>query len=300
MTGRLKHIALFVISFVAIASLGIAESVNQYTWIEPGFSELGSKKNLRVLVPTVPLSPSDEHALDDGNVITRLLEGPTGLKMGYMRFFAPYDPVTTWMVITDLDHFSMVSPDFPKTGSLSDKRNTFMPYVFDSAVCMENNKMGMYQLVIMPFVAPRKTNIQNFNDNSAFPWESSWKTAKSPRCLEMRNPEMQKMYGDRAIVVAKNRGAWLISPLPKKFRRTPADINRSDVIYFVDTNPGGDIGKITALVNKALSVALPAVRDNTLNHCKNWVHHLETYHTPKDLENYLKWKAAYKKAMTEK
>jgi hypothetical protein len=154
----------------------------------------------------------------------------------------------------------------------------------------------MGQLLVMPFVAPRKLCIQRFHNSNGFPFESTWKLAGDACCEEGRNPEMQEYY-DEAVSLKKNVGAWNIAPLPKKFRKTEADIMRTDCIYYVDTDPGGDLSKMKTLVNKAQSVALPKVAENVNFHCKNWEKYLAKHYGAGMVQKYKAWVTEYKQAM---
>lgn len=281
--------------FCAVLILAFVGSVAAYTWQSFGFAEGQSPK---LKVPTVTLSAAEENKLYEGKPIAKLLDGPDGLKQGYLRFFAPFDPVTAFMVVTDADHFSMEDPAFPKTGSITDKKRTFMPYTFDAATCVENGEPRMNQLLVMPFVDPRRLCIKRYHSTSAFPWESYWTLASDKECCKSKmNPAMKK-YFDNAVYLQKNTGCWHISPLPKKFLKSDADIMRSDLVYFVDTNPGGDLGKIKAIVNKATSIALPTLVDNVNFHGKRWEQYLAKHHGPAMVAKYKEWVEQYKQSMT--
>lgn len=141
-------------------------------------------------IPSISLSEADLALLSSGKPVTRLLDTPGGLKASYMRIFLPVDPPTIWHIVTDIHHFSMVSPQYPKNGSLTDKRQTFMPYVFDSSVC-ENGRY-LYQLLVMPVIAPRQFTLKRFANRTAFPWESKWSQEPEMRCPDKLNPQMEK------------------------------------------------------------------------------------------------------------
>ena len=277
--------------------LASALTVTAYEWNSFGFEDKGASKSLKLNIPDIALTPKEEQALYDGKPIAKLLDAPGGLKKGYLRFFAPFDPVTAWMVVTDAAHFDLVDPSFPKSGSLTDQRRTYMPYTFDVTDCVEDGREKMYQLLVMPVVSPRKLCINRYHNADGFPWESYWTKADHMCCLDKADPKIKAKYFDKAVTLEKNNGAWHISPLPKKFRKTEADLMRTDLIYFVDTNPGGDLGKIKAVVNKATSVALPALQENVLFHGKRWEPFLAKYHGAAMVQKYKTWQAQYKEAM---
>ncbi len=157
----------------------------------------------------------------------------------------------------------------------------------------------MFQLLVMPLVAPRKMCINMKKDISSFPWEAAWNKHEGLCCEDKMKPEM-KPFLKKAVLLKKNVGTWHISPLPAKFRKSDADIMRTDCIYYVDSNPGGDLSKLKSIVNKAQSVALPALMKNVLFHGKGWEGHLKKYHGPEMTAKYKNWQLEYKKAMSQK
>ena len=294
-----KRIWFLVVAAVFTLALTVV-SVSAYQWETFGFDQPGDARAVKMKVPNIALTPKEEEALYAGKPIAKLLDAPGGLKKGYLRFFAPFDPVTAWMVVTDAKHFDLEDPAFPKSGSLTDRRRTFMPYSFDVATCKKDGKEMMYQLLVMPIVAPRKLCINRYHNTDAFPWESFWWRADQMCCQDKAKPDLVKKYHGKAVELTKNNGTWHIGPLPKKFRRTEGDIMRTDCIYFVDTNPGGDLGKIKAVVNKATSVALPALMNNVLFHGKRWESFLAKHHGPAMVQKYKQWQDQYKQSMAGK
>ena len=292
-------LAILLLLFIGILLTRVPPA-SSFGWGSFGFEELGSAKKVKIAVPEITLTPAEEQKLLAGKPVARLLNAPGGLKIGYLRFFAPFDPITTWMVVTNAEHFKLVDPAFPKTGSLTEKRRSYMPYVFDAATCSEDGQGKMFQLLVMPVVSPRKLSIDRFHDAAAFPYESAWTRSQAPCCQDKLDPEMKAKYFDKAVELVKNDGCWHISPLPKKYRKTGADLMRSDVIYYVDSNPGGDLSKLKAIVNKATSVALPTLMDNVLFHGKRWEQYLAKHHGPEMVKKYKAWQAAYRQAMAGK
>jgi len=279
-----------VVTAMLMGTLALA-----FDWSDLGFVNQGMEKKMNQRVPFVELTEKEEKQLYQGKCVARLLESKDALKIGYLRFFAPYDPVTVWMVITDDEHFDLEDPDYPKSGSVWDKKRTFMPYTFDCAICTEKSEKRMYQLLIMPFVAARRLCISRYHDPSEFPWEASWQLADDKLCCHSEmNPAMEKYY-DEAVFLLKNVGAWNISPIPEKFIRKEEDRFKTDCIYYVDTNPGGDLAKLSSIVNRANSIALPKLMDNVIYHCQRWTEHLKKYHDPELMKKYNQWVAAYKK-----
>jgi hypothetical protein len=291
-----RTVAGFIAGF-AMLMLLVSAAVAEMQWGGFGFEDKGDAKAVKVKIPAVKLTEAEKKDLYDGKPITRLLPSPDGLKIGYMRFFAPFDPVTSWMITTDGEHLDLEDPSYPKSGSFTSKKRTFMPYVFDCATCKEGGRDKMFQLLVMPLVKPRKLCINRLHDVSAFPWETAWTLSEGMCCQSGAKPEMKK-YADDAVTLKKNTGAWHIGPLPKEFRKTDADIMRTDFIYYVDTNPGGDLSKLKAIVNKATSIALPALQENVLFHGKTWKAHLAKHHGAAEVAKYKGWVADYTKAMT--
>ena len=245
-------------------------------------------------LPTIPLNEGDLTLLSSGKPVTRLLDTPGGLKASYMRIFLPVDPPTIWHIITDIHHFSIVSPQYPKNGSLTDKRQTFMPYVFDSSAC--ENSRYLYQLIVMPLIAPRQFTLKRSANRTAFPWESKWSQETEMRCQEGLNPQMDK-YRTEAIVTERNEGCWRLSPLSKEFIKSKEDLLKTDCVYYVDTNPGGNLSSLMAIVHKVTEIALPALADNLIFHAKQWDEHMRKHHTSQEYEE---WKAQVRAFKSER
>ncbi len=257
--------------------------------------EIIPNKPMQMTIPKVTMTASQEAKLVAGKPVCLLLDSPDGVKKGYMRVFLPFAPSTVWGVIMDIKHFDLVSPDFPKNGSLTSKRRTFMPYTFDNKVCGANNEY-LYQLLVMPLVSPRHFTMTRHGSRKGFPWESHWRQTKEMKCQDKWNPEMDK-YRKNAVVTAKNDGCWHLSPLPKKFVKTKADLLKTDCHYFVDTNPGGNLGSLMAVVNKATTIAMPALAKNVIFQCSRWEGHLKKHHNADDNKAWKREIADYKKAV---
>ncbi len=257
--------------------------------------EVMPQKVIKMKIPKVALTASEEAKLVEGKPVCKLLDSDAGLKSGFMRVFLPYPPSTVWGVIMDIKHFDLVSADYPKNGSLTSKRRSFMPYVFDSKVCGDKNQY-LYQLLVMPFVDPRHFALTRYGNRRGFPWESHWRQTKDLKCQDEWNPEMNKFRED-AVLTTKNDGAWHLSPLPKKYVKTKEDLLKTDCVYFVDTNPGGNLGAILPIVNKATKIAMPALADNVIFHCERWEDHLKKHHPAADYNAWKKEIADYKKAV---
>lgn len=236
-------------------------------------------------IPEISLSEADRALLSSGKPVTRLLDTPGGFKASYLRIFLPFDPPTIWRIVTDIHHFSMVSPQYPKNGSLTDKRQTFMPYVFDSSAC-ENDRY-LYELIVMPFVAPRQFTLKRSANRTAFPWESKWSQEPEMRCQDKRNPRMEK-YRTEAVTTERNEGSWRLSPLSNEFVKSKEDHLKTDCIYFVDANPGGNLSSLMAIVGKVTEMALPALAENLAFHAKQWDDHMRKHHPSHQYED---WKA---------
>lgn len=287
-----------LIATILIFLIGIAASVHAYQWGAFDYSIKNEAKPMKQKVPKIKLSAAEEQALYEGKPITRLLNSPDGLKRGYLRFFVPYDPVTVWMVVTNAKNFSKTDPSFPKAGSTFDKRRTFMPYTFDATTCVQNGSEMMSQILVMPLVAPRKLCIKRYHNSKGFPWESAWTKVDGMCCEDKMNQEIKDKYFEKAVLLVKNDGCWHIGPLPMKFQKTEADIMRTDCIYYVDTNPGGNLENLKAIVNKATEIAMPSLVENVLFHSKRWEQYLSK-HMPGMLPKYKEWKKQYEQSMKE-
>lgn len=284
----------FAFAAAVAAVLMIAAPILAGWTDEPSF-EVKADRALKLKVPAVTLSEADVAALLAGKPVTRLLEGEGGLKKGWMRLIVPYEPPTVWRVITNVEYFDHQSSEYPANGSLTKKLHTYMPYTFDTATCTENGKWYMYQLLVMPFVDPRHFTLERFNNRAAFPWESTWHQAPEMHCQSGVNPEVEE-YRKSAVATTKNTGTWQIGPLPKEWVKSKEDLLKTDMIYYVDSNPGGNLAAVMPVVNKATKIALPALADSVLFHCKNWSSHAAKYQQ----DDTAKWKgeiAAYRKAV---
>jgi hypothetical protein len=236
-------------------------------------------------IPAISLNEADLSLLSSGKPVTRLLNTSVGFRACYMRIFLPYDPPTLWQIITDIHHFSMVSSEYPKNGSLTDKRQTFMPYVFDSAAC--ENGRSLYQLIVMPLIAPRQYTLKRSSNRTSFPWESKWSQEPEMRCQDALNPQMEK-YRKEAVTTARNEGSWRLSPLPQEFIKSKEDLFKTDCIYFVDSNPGGNLFSLMAIINKVTEIVLPTLAENLIFHAAQWDEHMRKHHTS---HQYEEWKA---------
>lgn len=276
----LSLILVFVTTLLFAFSNPEAEATDSIA----GF-ELKQDRPLMQKIPAISLRESDLALLSSGKPVTRLLDTPRGFKACYMRIFLPFDPPTIWQIVTDIHHFSMVSPQHPKNGSLMDKRQTFMPYVFDSAAC-ENDRY-LYQLIVMPFIAPRQFTLKRSANRTAFPWESKWSQEPEMRCQDKLNPLMEK-YRTEAVSTERNEGSWRLSPLSKEFIKCKEDLLKTDCIYYVDTDPGGNLSSLMAIVNKVTEIVLPSLAENLVFHAKQWDEHMRQHHPS---HQYEEWKA---------
>jgi hypothetical protein len=150
----------------------------------------------------------------------------------------------------------------------------------------------------MPFLAPRRLCIAKEHDANGFPYQSSWKLSEDKACCQSKMNKKFSEYYDKAVYLDSNKGTWHISPLPKKFQKTEADKMRAQLYYYVNTNPGGDMSKITSLINKATLMALPKIASNVNFHGKVWETHLAKHHSAEDVAKWKAWITQYKESMT--
>jgi hypothetical protein len=244
-------------------------------------------------IPAISFTEGEIALLASGRPVTRLLDTPGGLKAGYMRIFLPFDPPTIWQIVSDVKHFSQISPHYLSNGSLTDKRRTFMPYVFDSAAC--EKEMYLYQLLVLPFIAPRQYTLKRHTNQTTFPWESHWVQEPKMRCQDQINTLMDR-YRMEAVTTLRNEGCWHISPLSQGFIRSREDLRKTDCVYYINSNPGGNLSSLMTILNKLTEIVLPALAENLLFHAKHWEDHMKNYHTP---EQYDDWKAQVKAYLAE-
>ncbi|MBZ0272104.1 hypothetical protein K8I61_08710 [bacterium] len=242
-------------------------------WQAAADSKFALAAGRKAPVPDIAFTASEMADLAAGKPVTRLLDGGESTKRGYLRVIVDKEPPTVWRIVTDIDHFDQVSPEYPENKG----RRTFMPYVFDGASCREGGKQYLYHLLVLPLVSPRHFTIERAADREAFPWYVHWKDAPAMKCQDKLDPEMDAHRAD-AVVPAKNLGAWVVNPLPESMVTRPGDRLKSDVTYYVDSNPGGDIGKIAFAVNMATKTALPAVADSLKFHAGRWEAHMKNTH----------------------
>ncbi|MCZ7586870.1 MAG: hypothetical protein M5R36_27955 [Deltaproteobacteria bacterium] len=260
----------------------------------PSFDVRPGKK-MRVAAPAIQMTESEREDFMGGKPVCRLIDTEGEAKAGYMRLMLPYDPPTAWRIVTDVGCFDLQSAEFPKNGSLGEKRRTFMPYVFDSAHCTENGTFYLYQLLVLPFIDPRHFSLDRVPNRDGFPWETSWKQVPGLKCQSGWNKGMDK-FRESAVLTERNVGAWHLSPLPKEFVKSKADLLKTDTVYWVDSNPGGNVGSMTAIVNKATKTALPALADSLLFLGTQFDAHMRKYHID-DLKEWEEERAAYKEAV---
>jgi len=286
--------------YIVILSLVIVSIVVLLTSLTSAGSNVGfsynPSKKFHLQVPDIKLSDEQKESLYQGKPICRLLPGRSGFKSGRMEVVLPFDPVTTFQIVSDIDHFHLVDPSYPSSGSTFRTRKSFMPYVFDGAHCIENGHEYLYQLLVMPLVDPRKYSLTRFHDMTEFPWESAWEASPNLECSGKGNPEMAELAKD-AVHITINTGSWRIGPLSAEMRKTEEDKMRSYVIYFVDTNPGGDLGKLAPIVNEATKTAMPKLVANIKFHGPSWRAHLKKYHNAQEVAQYDAWLEAYKQSM---
>ena len=294
----MKYSVLVVLAVLASAAIA-SEPGPAPPWQQFGFKYRTSDLGLKMKIPEIALSDSEREKLHAGKPVTRLVDSPEGYKIGYLRFFAPFDPVTAWMVVTDVDHYDHTDPAFDATGCLTEKRRSFWPHAFENNTCLEDGEYRMSQLIVMPLLAPRKLCLVGTFNTEAFPWESYWDLTSDALCCESRRePEMSR-YFDRAVAVKRNKEAWHISPLLKAFRKTPADAMRSDCIYMADVNPGGDLGRFEAITERVATTSLPQLMKHVVAQGKRWESFLAARYGPDEVRRYREWVELYRKSASK-
>jgi hypothetical protein len=260
--------------------------------------EIKPGKTFKQPVPKVNFSPAQVQKIKAQKPVCLLLPSPSDpeLKAGYMATVMNIDPVTVWWITQDIAHFHLVDPAYPSSGSLTNRRRSFMPYVFDGAVCSVGNHSYLYQLLVMPLVEPRVYTLSRYHNRDGFTWESAWTAASDLYCSDHRNAEMESFFRS-AVKITHNNGCWHIQPVPEAFRTKPEDVLLAYVEYYVDTNPGGNLASIKPIVNKATETAMPALHKNLLFHAANWETHLKKYHSAADQQRYHSELAAFRQAM---
>ena len=238
-----------------------------------------------ITMPDVPITDEQKEKLYNGEPIATLLPGPGEKKIGWLRFFTPFDPVTAYWVITDSPNFGKQDPEFPSTGSIMRKRHTYMPYCFENQICSADGMLWNLQYLVMPIVKPRKVCTALCRNRDNFPWESAWWSSDKFHCEDKFSDELKPELAE-AVQITQNRGAWHVSPLPPEFRRKPEDLNRAQVIYVVDTSPGGNLGDMQSLVNAANEKALPRLAKNVVFVGSRWDWFMNKYHTPANVRQY--------------
>ena len=294
----IKYCSIRIASFLGILVL---YSILSFSLMSVGYadaaSEIGftfrSDRQLMQKIPTISFTEGELSLLSLGRPVTRLLDTPGGLKAGYLRIFVPFDPPTIWQILTDVKHFSQVSPQYPNNGSFTDKRRTFMPYVFDSAACEKDRYL--YQLLVLPFIAPRQYTLKRYTNRTAFPWESHWVQEPEMRCQDQLDTQMDR-YRMEAITTLRNEGCWYISPLPQEFIRNREDLRKTDCVYYLNSNPGGNLTSLMAVVNEVMENTLPALVGNLTFYAKHWEDHMKDHHTPQQYDD---WKAQVKAYLLE-
>jgi hypothetical protein len=287
------------LALLLIASLGFAAAtIPAPPWNNFGFSHRKSDDGLMLKAPSIVLTSKEKQKLISGKSITRLMDAPGGYKIGYLRFFAPFDPVTAYMVISDVDNYDHIDPIFGATGSISEKKRTLLPNAFECNTCVEKGEYRASQLIVLPLMSPRQVCLAGNFDTRAFPWESHWDLASDKQCCESRkDPEFKDLY-DKAVFVTRNKEAWHISPLPKAFQKTPEDVMRADCIYTADINPGGDLEKMNRIAKLAAKMSLPQLAKHVIARGTKWESFLAARYGPGEVKKYKKWVEQYRKAVS--
>ena len=260
--------------------------------------QLKPTKTFKQPVPKVTLNATQVQSLKTQKPVCLLLPSPSDpqLKAGYMVAVLPIDPITVWWITQDIAHFHLVDPSYPNAGSLTNRRRSFMPYVFDGAVCSVGNRSYLYQLLVMPMVDPRVYTLSRYHNRDGFPWESAWTAVNDLYCSDRRNQEMESFFRS-AVKITHNNGCWHIQPVPEAYRTKPEDALLAFVEYYVDTNPGGNLAAIKPIVNKATETAMPALHQNLMFHAKSWATHMKKYHSAADQQKFASEQAAFRQAM---
>lgn len=287
---------LFVLFIMTI--LAVVGSPETPGWASLTVEDRTGAKPPLVEVPEVVLTGEEERELLAGGVVTRVLDGADGAKLGWMRFFADCDPVTAFWIITDNRCFATESDEYPATGSLRHRRRTFMPYTWENIECRVEGRTYVFQLLVFPLVSPRKTSALLRRDTAGLPWETTWRETDHPFCEDLADPALQGIR-DRAVVLPRNRGSWRISFIPPEYRRSPQDLYRADCRYFVETGMGGAVGRIDLLVDGAQRRAMPTMAELVNHHGRTWREHMERRHTPEELAEYLRVRRSYLDAYRE-
>ena len=294
----MKHSVLVILAVLATTAIA-SEPGPAPPWKEFGFGHRTSDQGLKMKIPEIALSESERESLVAGKPVTRMVDSPKGYKIAYLRFFAPFDPVTAWMVVTDVDHYDLTDPVFDATGCLTEKRRSFWPHAFENNTCLEDGEYRMSQLIVTPLLAPRKLCLVGTFSTEAFPWESYWDLASDAHCCESRRePEMSR-YFDRAVAVTRSKEAWHISPLPEALRKTPADAMRADCIYMADVNPGGELGRFDALTERVGTTSLPQLMKHVIARGNRWESFLTARYGPEEICRYREWVELYRKSASK-
>lgn len=275
----------------AKATLGLLLALTASDAPRLGFTAEPARR-LRISIPARDLTSRDIDDLHAGEPLLDLVPGTSGQRAGRIEFILPFDPVTALMVITDHDHYDITDPAYPRSGPPGDKRRTMMPYVAEAIACARGGERYQYQLLNLPLVAPRKFSIHLQQDTRAFPWEAAWEGEKALTCADARDPAHDDLFS-AAVQITRSRGAWRLQPIPPALRRSPLDRLRTHVVYYVDTDPGGDLSRWTGIVDTATRSAMRGLAENVRLVGGRWEEHLRRHHPPADLDRFRRLRADY-------
>jgi len=288
----LKRAAILTVLLLAATATAAALAPPQ--WERLGFGMRADNSGLHMSLPSIEPTADEWRKLQAGEPITRLLDAPDGSKIATMRFFAPFDPVTAWMVVTDVEHYDLVDSLFSASGSTLTKRHTLWPNAFENNVCVEQGRRRVSQLIVIPLVAPRKLCLSASYDASAFPWEWHMDLAGVERCCASRSrPDVQD-YFNKAVTPKRNRESWFIAPLPPSLRKTPADALRTDCVYVADVNPGGELSQFEWLAKMAAAESLPQLARHIVAQGKRWERFLTDHYDSAVVAAYRQHVAEYR------
>lgn len=262
--------------------------------------EYRKDKKFKIKIPKVELTEEEKAKLFSKDniqdaILTKLIEGEDDLKKGWMMMQVENDPVTVWMIITNIYNFHSEDENFPKNKG----RRTMMPYVHWGNACEVNGEEVVFQLLIMPIVSPRVYTLHRYPDMNGFPFESYWYSDENLYCYDSIPEDFKDELKD-AVHLKRNTGCWRIEPLPSEYIKTKKDFEKTLVTYYVDTHPGGTIGKIAWIVNKAQSKALPDLANNVKFISSKWEYFLKKFYGQERVTAYRCFRREYLDTMNSR
>lgn len=282
---------LFLVCLLLPVADGAFAAEGRISFPAAMFREAPDREGLWEAFPDYNLTVEHRRALFeevDADPIIEMLDSDGTIARGYMTFTVQAPPPTVWEIITAAEDFDTVDPAFPKYKG----ETSFMPYVRYCNVCIEDGLTILYQLLELPSVAPRKFTSVRLDNHDGFPWETRWYLDNNFSCVGEVPEELHDLL-EKSVPMETNSGSWRLEPYPSGYRDGENAFDRTWVRYYVNSSPGGSVGKKAWLARMGQKKALPKIADVIRIHASRWLEYLQEHKAPGDVARYQAFVKAY-------